>query len=151
MADFDHHLPYHDSLNFHFWHANLWWQLNLRYTVFENSESYGFQFIRSDTLSSLLTLVYENDAKLLDDIDARLSPYHYNVVEPCILNLFRSTSFGSAMIPLDFELLRIDQKYRTILKTNIGNRKWFEGQLRGRLLERLQELDRRILKEINCR
>jgi uncharacterized protein DUF6090 len=151
LTHFDNKLPYHDSLNQHFWKANWWWQLNLRHTAFENAKSYGLHFIKGDSLRSLLTRVYENDAEFMDDTDGRLALYHYNVVEPYTINLFESTSLHSEMTPLDYDMLRIDQKYRTILKTNIGNRNWFESYVVNRILPRLQELDRKLLEEINSR
>jgi hypothetical protein len=151
LTHFDENLPYHDSLNFHFWKANHWWQLNLRHTAFEKARAYGLNFIKDDSLRMLLSATYENDAKWWDDTDNRLALYQYNVVEPYILNLFESTNLGSDMKPHNYESLRLDQKYRTILKTNIGNREWFEGIVEYRFLRRLRELDRRLLKEINSR
>ena len=151
LTHFEHKLPYHDSLNQHFWKANWWWQLNLRHTAFENAKSYGLHFIKGDSLRSLLTHVYENDAEYMDDQDGRLALYQYNVIEPYIINLFESTSLHSEMIPLDYDMLRIDQKYRTILKTNIGNRNFFESYVVTNILSKLQELDRRLLEEINSR
>ena len=151
LSHFEHKLPYHDSLNQHFWKANWWWQLNLRHTAFENAKSYGLHFIKSDSLRSLLTRVYENDAEFMEDKDGRLALYQYNVIEPYIINLFESTSLHSEMIPLDYDMLRIDQKYRTILKTNIGNRNFFESYVVTNILSKLQELDRRLLEEINSR
>ena len=151
LAHFDQKLPYHDSLDFHFWKANHWWQLNLRHTAFENTKSNGLHFIQDDSLRMLLTRVYENDVKWWDDTDRRLAQYHYNVVEPYILNLFESTALASDMRPHDYNKLRTDQGYRTILNTNIGNREWFEGIVKSRFLEGLRELDRRLHKEINNR
>jgi len=151
LTHFEHKLPYHDSLNQHFWKANWWWQLNLRHTAFENAKSYGLHFMKGDSLRSLLTRVYENDAEFMNDMDSRLALYQYNVIEPYIINLFESTSYGSEMIPLDYDMIRIDQKYRTILKTNIGNRNWFEGYVVNAFLPKFQELDRRLLEEINSR
>ena len=151
LDHFDLNLPYHDSLNFHFWKANHWWQLNLRKTAFENTQSYGLHFIKDDSLRMLLTMVYQNDTDWWDDNDSRLAQYHYNVVEPYLLNLFESTALNSDMIPHDYKMLRTDQKYRTILKTNIGNRRWFEMIVKDRFLGGLKELDRRILDEIENR
>lgn len=151
LNHFDESLPYHDSLNYHFWKANHWWQLNLRHTAFEKTKTYGLNFIKDDSLRMLLSATYENDAKWWDDVDNRLALYQYSVVEPYILNLFESTNLGSDMNPHNYELLRLDQKYRTILKTNIGNREWFENIVEHRFLRRLKELDRRLLKEIKSR
>lgn len=151
LTHLENKLPYHDSLNQHFWKANWWWQLNLRHTAFENAKSYGLHFIKGDSLRSLLTHVYENDVEYMDDQDGRFALYQYNVVEPYIINLFESTNLHSEMIPLDYNMLRIDQKYRTILKTNIGNRKFFESYVVSQILPKLQELDQRILEEINSR
>ncbi len=151
LTHFENKLPYHDSLNQHFWKANWWWQLNLRHTAFENAKSYGLHFIKDDSLRSLLTHVYENNVEYMDDQDGRFALYQYNVVEPYIINLFESTNLHSEMIPLDYDMLRIDQKYRTILKTNIGNRKFFESYVLSNILPELQELDRRLLEEIDSR
>jgi hypothetical protein len=151
LTHFDAKLPYHDSLNQHFWKANWWWQLNLRHTAFENAKSYGMQFIKDDSLRSLLTQLYGNDVAFIDDTDGRFALYQYNVVEPYILDLFESTSLGSEMIPYDYNVLSNDQKYRTILKTNIGNRDWFKGLVKNRILKKLEELDQMLLEEIDDR
>ncbi|PCJ94918.1 MAG: hypothetical protein COA50_11085 [Flavobacteriaceae bacterium] len=151
LTHFDNKRPYHDSLNQHFWKANWWWQMNLRHTAFGNAKSYGLHFIKSDSLRSLLTRVYENDSEFMDDKDGRLALYHYNVVEPHIINLFESTSMHSEMTPLDYDMLQNDQKYRTILNTNIGNRNWFESYVVNIILPNLQELDQKLLEELNNR
>ena len=151
LSHFDQNLPYHDSLNYHFWKANHWWQLNLRATAFENAKSYGLHFIKNDSLRMLLTSLYENDVLWWDDIDGRLALYQFNVIEPYILGLFEATALNSEMIPQDYKALRIDQKYRTILKTNIGNRDWFEMIVKHRFLEKLTALDKGIVEEIESR
>ena len=151
LHHFDQGLPYHDSLNFHFWKANHWWQLNLRLTAYENAKSYGLHFIKNDTLRMRLTAVYENDVKWWDDTDSRLALYQYNVVEPYILNLFESTALGSEMKPHDYQSLSNDKKYRTILETHIGNREWFEMIVKARFLKALKGLDQKLLHEIKSR
>ena len=77
LTHFDQKLPYHDSLNQHFWKANWWWQLNLRQTAFENAKSYGLHFIKSDSLRLLLTHIYGNDSEFMDDTDGRFAQYQY--------------------------------------------------------------------------
>lgn len=151
IQHFDQNLPYEDTLNEYFWLANWWWQLNLNHTAFENAKLHGLQFIHDDTLKIQLTRIYDNDTKYLDDIDFRLTQYQFNVVEPYILNLFESTNFGSKMIPHDYELLRKDKKYRTILNTNLGNRIWFENLLKNRILKGLKDIEERIQAEILSR
>lgn len=96
-------------------------------------------------------MLYGNDIAFMDDTDSRLAQYQYNVVEPYILNLFESTSLGAETIPLDYDMLRNDKKYKTILNTHIGNRNWFEGLVVNRFLKSLQELDRRLQEEMNER
>ncbi|MDH3247077.1 MAG: DUF6090 family protein [Saprospiraceae bacterium] len=144
----EQNLPYHDSLPF--WETNYWWQLNLRQTAFETAKAYGLQFIEDDSLRSLLTLIYENDVKFIDDLDNRMSLYQHSTVEPYLLELFTSIGTGSDMIPHDFESLRTDKKYKTILRTKMDKLSWFNMIVSGRK-QRIEKLDRRIKEEINNR
>jgi len=144
----EQNLPYHDSLPF--WQTNYWWQLNLRQTAFETANAYGLHFIEDDSLRSLLTLIYQNDVKFIDDLDNRMSLYQHTAVEPYLLELFTSIGTGSAMIPHDFESLRTDEKYKTILRTKMDKLTWFNMIVSIRK-QRIEELDRRIKEEINSR
>ena len=86
----------------------------------------------------------------MDDLDNRLSLYHHTTAEPYLLELFTSMGAGSKMIPHDFELLRTDKKYKTILRTNMSKLDWFNMIVSGRQ-QRIEELDRRIKEEIDNR
>jgi hypothetical protein len=55
------------------------------------------------------------------------------------------------MKPHDFDRLRVDEKYKTILRTNIGNRDWFDMIVHTRFIRKLKELDRRLLLEMESR
>lgn len=144
----EQNLPYHDSLPF--WQTNYWWQLNLRQTAYETAKEYGLHFIEDDTLRSLLTLIYQNDVKFIDDLDNRMSLYQHTAVEPYLLELFSSIGTGSDMIPHDFESLRTDEKYKTILRTKMDKLSWMNMIVSARQ-ERIEELDRRIKEEMKNR
>ena len=144
----EQNLPYHDSLPF--WQTNYWWQLNIRLAAFESAKEYGLHFIEDDSLRSLLTLIYQNDVKFIDDLDNRMSLYQHTVVEPYLMDLFTSIGTGSEMVPHDFESLRTDKKYKTILRTKMDKLKWFNSFVSGRM-QRIEELDRRIEVEMDNR
>ncbi len=78
----------------------------------------------------MISDIYENYVGFGDKMDERQSNYFSNTVAPILLELFESInkSWGYAKdgnVPYDFEELKKDRRYRSILKTNILERKHY--------------------------
>jgi hypothetical protein len=123
----DSNLPPHDSLQRHFGLANAWWQLPISRSAFRNIEDYGMYFIKNERIRDGLNTIYGSQSEFVEDLIDRQSTYFYSTVVPVLTDLFESSSFGGfedgyEMIPLDYEALRANPKYKNILRSNIKNR-----------------------------
>ena len=80
LDHFKTNAPYHDSLNFHFARANVWWKIDLRCrrNAYENAKNHGLHFIVNDTNRVLLTYLFAEGLPSLETLDTRQQDYHYN-------------------------------------------------------------------------
>lgn len=126
LKSIENDIQYNDSLTKHFAISNTWWQLNLREYAYQSAKSYGLHVIKNDSIREILSYVYENRLNWIETLDERQSQYYYNSVSPFLLDNFQSVDIwrldSIKMIPNNFELLKKNQKYKSILRTNIANR-----------------------------
>ena len=146
-------LPYHDSLAIHFEQSNIWWAINLRTDAYDNVKSHGMEFIKDDTSRVALAFLYDTQLNFAKRLEERQSLYHYNTVTPVLNELFESIDHHwfiatKGNIPYDFETLKQNMKYKSILRTNISNRDNYNGWILF-MLNTMENLDIRILEEIN--
>ena len=77
-------------------------------------------------------------------ISRNLEEYYYNTAVPLFTDLFVASSYiglgrDYKMIPLDYEMLKRNKRYRNILNTNINSRKR-ENILKTGIRERMEKL-----------
>lgn len=152
LNHFAQNLPYHDSLALHFERSNLWWRILLRTNAFERLKQFGMDFIANDDTKNMISDLYERNLSFGITLDERQSLFHHTTITPILLDLFESidkTWFEpeNGNVPLDYEALKSNQKYKTILRTNIGNRGYYNDWLYG-TLEAMENLDYILLEEI---
>jgi len=154
VAHLENELPYHDSLNIHFEDVHLRWQLNLSKYAFENAKSYGLQFIKDDSIRLLLTTLYEKNDSFSKIRDSGRILYTQNTVVPILVELFESArSYDKnkpGIIPNDYEALKNNKKYRSILRTAIGYRIDDNNLIRRNLLV-MKDLEQRVQKELDTK
>ena len=137
LFHFDNNLPFHDSLAVHFENAHLWWKTTSTLSAYERAKSYGLDFIEADSIRHLISTVYVNNWGFAQTLDEREALYYYNIAGPILTNLFESTEIALAKsliagnnLPHNYQQLKNNINYRTVLKTSIGNRnktlKWQE-------------------------
>ena len=124
---FENNLPYNDSLKFHFANAHSRYIALVREQAYQNAKSYGFGFIKNDTLKEQLIRTYETNTKWLLELNTRNNLYENNTVIPLLTELFENVKMEDYeedqwMIPLDYEALKANMKYRNILKTTLSKR-----------------------------
>ena len=124
---FENNLPYNDSLKFHFANAHSRYIALVRDQAYQNAKSYGFGFIKNDTLKEQLIRTYETNTKWLLELNTRNNLYENNTVIPLLTELFENVKMEDYeedqwMIPLDYEALKANMKYRNILKTTLNKR-----------------------------
>ncbi len=153
LEHIDQDLPYDDSLALHFETTNIWYKMILRETAYEKAKLYGLDFIRNDTTRIKLTQLYEYLQPFANTLDDRQSLYFFNTVTPILLELFESVDKSwniakTGNIPYDFEQLKKDKRYRSILKTNIAERKNFNAWIH-KTLSAMEDLILRLQEEID--
>ena len=135
INNFENNQPYHDSLRTHFHYANVWAYQRLNHSAFETAKQYGLHFIKSDTLTALLSDLYEVHQNLILQYEKRQHDFHYSTVTPFLFNNFqRIGEKGNKLVPLDYESLKTSTQYRYMLQTNFVERKndlrWFKMQIK---------------------
>jgi len=124
---FENNLPYNDSLKFHFANAHSRYIALVRDQAYQNAKNYGFGFIKNDTLKEQLIRTYETNTKWLLELNTRNNLYENNTVIPLLTELFENVRMEDYeedkwMIPIDYEALKSNMKYRNILKTTLSKR-----------------------------
>ena len=154
LSAFDNNLPYHDSLALHFEQANQWWKLSLSKHAYENAKTYGLGFIKSDSTRKKLSFLFDGQLMFAETLDEREALYYYNTVTPILTELFESIDHNwyiaeSGNVPLDYEKLKRDQRYRNILKTYIGNRKNYNNWIEFTVFS-MEQIDRELQMELEA-
>jgi hypothetical protein len=125
---FEDDKKYHDSLRFHFAKANIWWNLDLKTSAYETAKTYGLHFLNNDSSRILLADLYERHLHYVQKLEQRQQDYFNINVIPVLTEHFDIISFQQSFdesIPYDYESLKNDRRYRTILKTTIQRRETF--------------------------
>ncbi|MDU8887226.1 DUF6090 family protein [Yeosuana sp. MJ-SS3] len=152
---FDQELPFNDSLKFHFANAHTRYIAFIRDQAYENIKNYGLGFIKNDSLRAELIRAYETNTQWLLELNTRNNLYESNTVIPLLVELFENVRMedyeqDKFMIPTNFELLKNNIKYLTILKTTKSRR--VEYLLyQERRYQRLQMIHKFLQKEIAFR
>jgi len=119
--------PYEDSLVKNFSEAHVFYKVILKNHAYMRAKDYGMHFLKKDSISYLLTEIYEFRLDFIVEMDDRAQQYYQFTVLPVITELFDSSWGGDGimsdgkMIPHDYLKLKTDKKYLNILKTTNGN------------------------------
>lgn len=115
----DNNMPYNDSLNFHFLNSTAYWSPRIDQGVFSTLSSTDLNLISNDSLKKEIVSYY-TFAKT--NFDMKILKYS-NIIDNASYNLF-STRFDGlwnvaqrAMIPNDYESLKIDKKYNYFINS----------------------------------
>ena len=137
---------YHDSLNAHFAKALRLWSLSPNKTAFEMAKEEGMYFITNDSIRFYTSKVNGYTFDYVQVLENRFQDYKANIVLPHIQPLFNSYNYSS-MVPSNFQELRQDTTYLSIIKSIISMRVRYKNMLDYRY-EQLIKLKSIIKKEI---
>ena len=150
--------PYSDSLPFYFSKAHGRGHGLLRAHAYEKAKAHGLEFLQTDSLKELLTWTYEVNTDWLAELNQRNNLFENETVIPSLTPLFDAVYITDifdnlqkraepefpdrVMAPLDFEALKRNQAYLSILRTTAFKRKefLFFQQRRFRRMLRLREM-----------
>jgi len=107
--------------------------------------------LNDDTTRILLADVYERHLPFIHKLEQRQQDYsNFNVIPVLTehFDLIPSGLLNREMVTHNYEALKNDKRYQTILKTNIQKRE-FDLMLYNNLLDILLDIQDRIGKEIN--
>jgi hypothetical protein len=128
LKHFEANLPDNDSLKIHFATAHTRYIGLVRDQAYQNAKSYGFGFIKNDTLKEELIRAYETNTKWLLELNDRNNLYENQTVIPLLTQHFESVFMVDIeeekwMVPHNYEALKSNPLYRNILKTTLLKRK----------------------------
>jgi len=147
---FDEDMEYHDSLKFHFSSAIGWWNIDLKAAAYETAKNYGLHFLNDDTTRILLAVVYERHLPFIHKLEQRQQDYsNFNII-PVLTEHFNliTTGLNRQMVPHNYESLKNDKRYQTILKTNIQKRE-FDILFYNKLIDVMLDIQDRLEMEIH--
>jgi len=155
LKHFEANLPYNDSLKYYFANAHTRYIALVRDQAYQNAKNYGLSFIKNDTLRAELMRTYETNTDWLLELNRRNNLYENNTVIPLLTRLFENVRMvdyneDEFMIPIDYEALKNNMEYRTILKTTISKRKEYI-QYEERRYRRMLKIHELLKKEIASR
>jgi len=144
--------PFTDSLPLVFSRAHNRGHGLIRPHAYEKAKAHGLEFLETDSLKELLTWTYEVNTEWLAELNQRNNLFESESVIPLLTPLFDGVRFTdldneaefrqNKMTPLDFEALKTNHSYLSILRTTDFKRKefLFFQQRRYRRMLRLQEM-----------
>ena len=114
----ENHLPYNDSLAYHFGNSSRTMGYITNSGIYEQIKSSGIDLISSDSLRNRIMTHYDVNTSYLVDIENILVHRHNNtIVRPIMLRKFDYSWFTNPAIPNDYEALKKDSEYLSVLKT----------------------------------
>ena len=137
---------FHDSLNKHFSTSLGLWSLSPNKIAFEMAKEEGMYFITNDSIRFYASKVNGYTYDYIQVLENRFQDYKSNIVLPHIQPLFKSYNFIS-MEPNNYEELRQDKTYLSIIKSMISMRGRYKSILEYRYNE-VSKLNSIIQKEI---
>ncbi|QIE57998.1 hypothetical protein G5B37_03740 [Rasiella rasia] len=124
---FEDNLPYQDSLNFHFLNSTARWMPTIEQEVYATMTATDLNIITNDSLKIEIVDYYSFAKRKFDTSINRYA----NVIENASNNIFNTrfdrlwNTEDRAMIPHDFELLKVDKEYNYFIKS-LNKQLWFE-------------------------
>ncbi|MBC2840058.1 DUF6090 family protein [Robiginitalea sp. SC105] len=125
-------LPWSDSIATYFTRAHSRGHGLARAHAYQNAKAHGLDFLQTDSLKELLTWTYEVNTDWLAELNSRNNLYESETVIPLTTRLFREThisdiyvDLGRSMYPMDFEGLRGNAVYLSVLRTTDYKRQEF--------------------------
>lgn len=144
----DNHIPYHDSLNFHFSNLYPYITFNVNQTTYENLKQTGLNLISNDSLRLAISDLYANQfASYRNFENIYLVEHHHNDIKPIVISEFTSFSYQTSAVPRDYDRLMNNPRNREIMFWTTEICKVFI-QIQSGLRENVEELMIRIEKEI---
>ena len=141
-------LPYHDSLNNHFGNSSKYVVYLVNSSVYENIKFSGLDIISDDSLRNQLVFYYDYSTSYLNEIEKGLFPPNYHsFVIPTMIKKFDYAYMLSPAVPHNYEGLKNDREYLSLLKTTIALR-GFQIKRTQMLIEETQSLQNQVRKEL---
>ncbi|WP_455170619.1 DUF6090 family protein [Aegicerativicinus sediminis] len=112
-------LPYNDSLSTHFGLSAKSVGYIIKPTAYEKLKSTGLDLITNDSLRNTIVTHYDYFTSYLKDIEQIIVFNHQNlIIEPIMLKKFDYSWFLKPAVPNNYEELKSDTEYLSLLKTN---------------------------------
>ncbi len=141
-------LPYHDSLNFHFFNQVPFATFSINQSTFENLKNTGFNIISNDSLKIAISNLHTSYFNLYKEYEKRILIEHYeNYLRPMVMTQFESFEAGSTK-PRNYEDFINNGENLQVMKFTIFMCR-FIPQYQGHLLKVIGNLQDQIDKEID--
>ncbi len=147
--------PYNDSLNYHFENSHIWWKTTLTNSAYQRAKEHGMNFIKDDGLRNNLNSLYNLLLGFGEKLNEREELYYYHTASPILTQIFESTEIPldnthikGNFAPLDYEKLKSNEAYKTLLRTSIGNKKKMNTWIKN-ILRVMKEVDEGLMQVID--
>lgn len=151
-------LPYQDSLKYHFGNITATWGVNADFAAFEELKSVGTDIISNQSLKTSILDYYseierfglgatKEYEKIIADASKAIFLEHFDEMwktDELQIGQIPSTE----MIPIDFEKLKNEKKFRYFIKTLKNQHYWLIETRAARVLEQNRKLLSQLEKEI---
>jgi hypothetical protein len=110
-------LPYHDSLNVHFERMTGMTVFLPNLGPYETLKARGLDLIQNDSLRNSISKYYEQDIKyalVFEDTNKQMWPMKLEL----ILDLFDEFKMFNSATPVDYEKLKDDRRFKSLIKVN---------------------------------
>jgi uncharacterized protein DUF6090 len=130
----ENNLPFHDSLNEHFFTSTrIYIDADMANNVFESLKSYGVGLISNEDIRSKIVLLYEDQDPWIKNFETMYIEFLFRASEELFPSRFidfwqgdyTDPNFGGGtMAPLNFDQLKEDQEYLYFLRTQKNQLGW---------------------------
>jgi len=142
------HLPFTDSLAYHFGNSSRAMGYIINSGVYEQIKSSGIDLISSDSLRNRILTHYDVNTSYLVDIENILVHNHNNtIVRPIMIRKFDYSWFTNPAFPNDYSALENDSEFLSVLKTTAEINRFQLSRTRA-VLKSAKELQEAIEEEL---
>ncbi|MBU0528717.1 hypothetical protein KKF86_03050 [bacterium] len=145
----ENQLPYHDSLDYHFFNLSALVALTLNQTTYDNLKQIGIDIISNDSLRFSISDLYGHKYPLYMEFENRYMMEHFtNNIKPIMISEFSAIGYNS-LVPKNYNQLINHPQLKQIINYTIIVYAYFirnQSDLKNRIEFLIGELDVEIEK-----
>lgn len=142
-------LPYHDSLNAHFYNMMPFSTFSINSSTFDNIRQSGSNLISNDSVRIEVSNFYTSYINMYKELERRVLIEHdQNYIKPLLMTAFDSYK-GNSVQPRDYDALMANPDFEQILHYNIficNGISSYQGNLNNIISGLIEQIDAEIVR-----